>query len=228
MNFVESVELIKVGKDSKEYQDDVLAIEEPLELRLGFGPVHAREERSLAVTMRTPGHDLDLAAGFLFTEGIIDRESDIVQMRYRAEQLEGNAQQNVLQIDLDPSKILDWGQWSRHFYTSSSCGVCGKASIEMVATTSCYFLQEGFPKMDASILYHLPEKLRKQQNVFDQTGGLHAAALFDTSGELRLVREDVGRHNALDKLIGAALKQFTPPFSEWGVLLSGRISFELV
>jgi len=207
---------------------DTLVVEEPLEIKLSFGPEDKRTHRSLAITMRTPGQDEELAAGFLFTEGIIGKASDIVAAKHIGRALHPNASENVLQVELHPEVSIDFDRLSRHFYTSSSCGVCGKTSIEMVRSTSCYFPQKGKPVVAAAVLHRLPQRLRPAQSVFECTGGIHAAALFNTEGELILSREDVGRHNALDKLIGAALHQGLVPLREHIVLVSGRASFELI
>ena len=220
--------IIKVIANKDVQRIDWLAIEEPLEIRLTFGPLAKRRTESLAITMRTPRDDFELVKGFLFSEGVISSLSDINHIQFKANLLAEAASENVVQVDLSTSLNVDWEQFGRHFYTSSSCGVCGKASIEMVSKTTCYYINPTSPKIRREVLYMLPEKLRNKQSVFDQTGGLHAAALFDKSGELLMLREDVGRHNALDKLIGAAMEYFDFPLKDKTLLLSGRISFELV
>jgi FdhD protein len=209
---------------------DTVVVEEPLELILVFGESAKRQRKSLSVTMRTPtGHDFELALGFLFTEGIITNISQIASMRYVANQnFDNSLQTNVLQIDLHAKTVFEIEKLQRHFYTSSSCGICGKASIDLVTQQFLTILQVDFPKILPSILQQLPQKLRNAQNIFDTTGGIHAAALFDTEGNLLALREDVGRHNALDKLVGFSLKQDLVPLREKILLLSGRVSFELV
>ncbi|RAK02870.1 FdhD protein [Larkinella arboricola] len=204
---------------------DLLAVEEPLEIRLGFGPVDDRQQRSVAVTMRTPGHDEELALGFLFTENIIQNPSQLISVRHCVTNSEKKG--NVLRVELQPDVEIDWQRLERHSYTASSCGICGKASIEAVQTVCRAPLSSGF-SINADIIHGLPEKLRETQRTFAYTGGLHAAALFDETGQLMLVREDIGRHNALDKLIGAAFWQGWLPLSQYGVLVSGRVAFELV
>jgi FdhD protein len=206
---------------------DTLAVEEPLEIRLSFGPTGQREERPLSITMRTPGDDHDLVAGFLFTEGLIGQMSDIAEIRHTGQALHPESEENIILATLHPQVRVDFEQLSRHFYTSSSCGVCGKSSIEMVRQASCYFPRKGHPQVTHKQLLQLPAQLRAAQAVFQDTGGIHAAALFGEDGRL-LIREDVGRHNALDKLIGAALAKGMIPLREHLLLLSGRISFELV
>ncbi|MCB0676910.1 MAG: formate dehydrogenase accessory sulfurtransferase FdhD [Saprospiraceae bacterium] len=214
----------ETGKDTR----DSLAVEEPLEIRLAFGPKGQRRQESLSITMRTPGHDFELALGFLFSEGLIASVTDVIGIRFYAGQLPEQAQSNAVLVDLHPELQLDWDRLNRHFYTTSSCGVCGKASIEMVRQTTCHFPRRGRPVVAPEVLFRLPETLRATQKVFEQTGGIHAAGLFDPTGQLVLLREDVGRHNALDKLLGAVLQQNRIPLSDHLLLVSGRASFELV
>lgn len=220
--------LLKIQSTTFAPKIDILAVEEPLEIQISYGKGAARTRKSLAVTMRTPGDDFDLALGFLFTEGIITNVHHIVQMRYVTAQLEASAQENSLLVELQPDLQFDFDKLNRHFYTSSSCGVCGKASIDMVQMTCSYMLPKGVPKLTSALLFSLPRQLDQQQTLFAETGGIHAAALFDTNGNLQLLREDVGRHNALDKLIGAAVKTGKVPLYNSIVLVSGRIGFELV
>lgn len=200
---------------------DFLAVEEPLEIRLEYGPAGQRVVKNLSVTMRTPGADEDLAAGFLFTEGIVQQAADIAGMRGFA---------NTITVVLSPDLAVDLQKLERHFYTTSSCGVCGKTSIDAVRTTAnCAPADpENDWMVDPEIIYTLPDALRRAQDTFDATGGLHASALFDRSGRLLTVREDVGRHNALDKIIGHYFQQGLVPLSNHILLLSGRASFELL
>ena len=219
----------RLNTEGGEISDDSLAVEEPLEIVVAFGEVHKRQRQSISITMRTPtGNDFELALGFLFTEGIISGYQDVISVRYIASELDENAQTNVVQVDLQPTVSFDAHKLQRHFYTSSSCGICGKTSIEMVQTTACYWLTKGFPMVKSSILFDLPDKLRAAQTVFEETGGIHAAALFDTEGVLIALREDVGRHNALDKLIGWGIQQNRLPLTNHILMVSGRSSFELV
>ncbi len=209
--------------------DDFLAAEEPLEIVLAYGAINNRRRQSISVTMRTPtGHDFELALGFLFTEGVIQSYQDVISIRYTGSELDKTAEMNVVQVDLQPSVTFDSAKLQRHFYTSSSCGVCGKTSLDMVQTSSCFLIKKGFPTIKSTILTTLPEKLRAAQAVFASTGAIHAAALFDTEGALIALREDVGRHNALDKLIGWAMQQNLLPLKNAVLLVSGRSSFELV
>lgn len=209
---------------------DLLAVEEPLEIRLGFGPETDRQQRSLSITMRTPGSDEDLALGFLLTEGIVSDPAQVLSLKpctdagHRGRDATGN----VLRAELKPDVDVPWSRLERHFYASSSCGVCGKASLEAVEATGCPALPAPRPLLPADVLITLPDRLRERQDVFSHTGGLHAAALFDETGQLILLREDVGRHNALDKLIGAAALRGWLPLHDRVLLVSGRVSFELV
>jgi FdhD protein len=218
----------KIEANSRKEQSDFLAVEEPLEIRIAYGQASARKQETLAVTMRTPGHDPDLALGFLFTEGIISASADVVAIRYTGEQWEEDMQYNSLLIELAPQAPFDPQQLSRHFYTASSCGVCGKGAIELVKTHTCYFPIKDRPRIGAAELGLLPERLREAQAVFSATGGIHAAGLFDAQGGLLALREDVGRHNALDKLIGWALREGHIPLRDDALMVSGRASFELV
>lgn len=218
----------KIEANSRQEQSDFLAVEEPLEIRIAYGQAATRKQETLAVTMRTPGHDAELALGFLFTEGIISASTDVVAIRYTGEQWEEDMQYNSLLIELDPKSPFDPQQLSRHFYTASSCGVCGKGAIELVKTHTCYFPIKDRPLIAAAKLRLLPERLREAQAVFSATGGIHAAGLFDARGGLLALREDVGRHNALDKLIGWALREGHIPLRDCALMVSGRASFELV
>ncbi len=202
---------------------DLLATEDPLEIRLEYGEATKRILKSISVTMRTPGNDFELATGFLFTEGIITSPADVATVSYCKPDNE-----NIVCVSLSGSASPDMNKLERNFYTTSSCGVCGKASIEAVRT-ACN-IPDTFDtlRFPYSLICQLPDLLRKQQSVFENTGGLHGCALFDTNGELLLSREDVGRHNALDKLIGAALSAGMLPLDKHILLLSGRASFELV
>jgi FdhD protein len=203
---------------------DELAGEEPLEIRVG--PSGPARRAPLAVTMRTPGHDLDLALGFLLTEGIIAAAEDVVTAQLCAGTDTPNTY-NVVDVVLAghvPPPLTDP---SRNFYTTSSCGVCGKASIDAVRTRSAYDVSGDPLMVSAATLATMPDTLRAAQRAFDRTGGLHAAGLFTTDGELLTLREDVGRHNAVDKVIGWALKQGRLPLRGHLLMVSGRASFEL-
>jgi FdhD protein len=208
---------------------DLLAIEAPLEISLEHGPTGQRQTQTLAVTMRTPGHDAELVAGFLLSEGIITGPADIVSLAHHTDPRRPKERGNVLRATLAPGLVLELDRLERHFYTTSSCGVCGKTSIDAVKATSCPAPPPAdAPRVPASLIHALPQRQRAAQQVFEQTGGLHATALFSAEGELLLLREDVGRHNAFDKVVGAALLAGQLPLGQHIVLLSGRASFELV
>jgi len=203
-------------------QPDFVAVEEPLEIKLLVGDSTAAQP--ISVTMRTPGNDESLALGFLFTEGIIKHGND-VQSIHVAEDPSGNA----LTVQLKSHVTVDLAKLERHFYTTSSCGVCGKASLEAVQQQCNIELPKTQWKVPSKVLYSLPDSLRNQQANFAQTGGIHGCALFDLDGNFILSAEDVGRHNALDKLIGhCILSMPTIPLCNHILMLSGRISFELV
>jgi FdhD protein len=208
--------------------DDVVATEEPLEIRLGYSRRDgSRAEENVSITMRTPGHDEELAVGFLFTEGIIHSGSDVDGVVPRG-QPAPDGSINVVRVELAPGVKVDFKRLERHFYTTSSCGVCGKASIEAVAVQGQYDVAAMPLRIAGAVLGALPEALRSRQAVFEQTGGLHASGLFDAAGRIVTVREDVGRHNALDKLIGSALLAGQLPLAAQGIVVSGRASFELM
>ena len=209
-------------------QSDLLAVEEPLAIRLGYGPAHERQQRQLAVTMRTPGHDFELVLGFLLAEGIILRHQEVMSIRYCVNVAQPTERENTVRVELSPDLVVDWEKLQRYSYTSSSCGVCGKISIEAVNAVCLALPANDNFVVAAEVIHTAPDQLRKAQLVFKHTGGLHAAGLFSAEGDLLLWREDVGRHNALDKLLGAALIQGQLPLHQSFVLLSGRISFELV
>ena len=207
---------------------DQLAAEEPLEIRVGYEIEGQRRHRTLSVTMRTPGHDEELAAGFLLTEGIIRGKADVLGIIPCPDVQKAEEAGNVTRAELAAHVRVDFGALERHFYTSSSCGVCGKTSIAAVRSAGCPVLPADGPHLAYEVIHQLPERLRAAQAGFAQTGGQHAAALFSPTGELLLLREDVGRHNALDKLIGAALLSGWLPLHQHVLLVSGRASFELV
>jgi len=214
-------EIIKIKGDISYPAADFLATEEPLEIRISFGNATQRAQKNVSVTMRTPGNDFELATGFLFTEGIIKNVAEIQSIKHCNDE-------NVIIVELKEDVEVELNKLERNFYTTSSCGVCGKSSIEAVKTI-CR-LDDSIDELTISslVIYQLPDILRSSQDVFDFTGGLHACGLFNESGELLLSREDVGRHNALDKLIGAALNKSMIPLHNHLLLLSGRASFELI
>lgn len=207
--------------DHSTERPETLVVEEPLEVRVNSSP--------LTVTMRTPGSDIELAQGFLLTEGVISRRDDVLTVQYcrGAETADGTNTYNVLDVTLRPDVPPPDTNVTRNFYTTSSCGVCGKASLEAVRLSSRHSPGDDPTSVSTATLTSLPEQLRSAQKVFASTGGLHAAALFTTDGTLLAVREDVGRHNAVDKVIGWALEADRIPLGGTVLLVSGRASFEL-
>jgi FdhD protein len=218
----------------------VLAIEEPLEIQLGYGHASSRKTKSISVTMRTPGDAFDLAAGFLMTEGVVHDASDIETIAYapyrfsEARDRSGidaariaSSKANAVRVELASDVQVSAANLDRNFYTTSSCGICGKASLLALRTVCPSRVKNTF-SVDAQLLYALPSRLRQAQGTFEQTGGLHAAGLFSSGGELMTVREDVGRHNAVDKLIGSEFLADRTPLRRCLLLLSGRASVELL
>ena len=203
---------------------DVLATEEPMEIRLIAGG----QRQTVAVTMRTPGADFELAAGFLYSEGIVSSPEEIKKISYCVDpDVDAEQQYNIVNVEPRGGREYDLRPLERHFYTTSACGVCGKASLEQLELRGCPVIPPG-PEMAAEKIYVLPEKLREAQGLFEATGGLHAAALFGAEGELVALREDVGRHNATDKLLGWAFLEGRLPLRDHAVMVSGRSSFEIL
>lgn len=218
--------ILEVDGERARYRQDEVAIEEPLEIRLFAWRDGAPVRHRIAVTMRTPGNDFELAAGFLLTEGIINEAPAIERISYCTDPGEPQ-RQNIVNVELSPHVAFDPERLSRHVYTNSSCGICGKASLESVRAV-CRRKPTGNMRLAPELLAALPEEQRRAQRIFSRTGGLHASALFDADGRLQLLREDVGRHNAMDKLVGSLLLSNRLPASDTIVLVSGRASFELV
>ena len=211
--------------EASERVRDALAVEEPLEIRLSWVRGGERQTESLAVTMRTPGDDFDLVAGFLYGEGIVRHARDIERMSYCRN---GEAQEyNVVEVRLDTGSSPDLARLRRSFHMTSACGVCGKASLDAVTAIGCRALPAG-PTVELRLLTELPDRLRAEQAVFESTGGLHAAGLFGVDGSPRWVREDVGRHNAVDKIVGTLQMNSNISAKESILLLSGRAGFELI
>ena len=217
---VKEIEIARSGAGAYGVTRDLLAVEEPLEIRVEWTEGAEPRVATVAVTMRTPGNDIELAAGFLFTEGIVRARRQIVSVR--------SCRAGSVRVVVAPDVAVDLARLERHSFTSSSCGMCGKTSAAALRTMSSYPLSAGERLVGDALLRSLPERLRRAQPAFDATGGLHASALFDRCGELVMLREDVGRHNALDKVIGAELLAGRLPDDERILIVSGRVSFELV
>jgi FdhD protein len=207
-------------------ENDTLAAEEPLEIRLLWQEDGKVVRKPIAVTMRTPGDDFELAAGFLYGEGILTKQEDVIDVSYCTDEDEDQAF-NIVNVTLRPGLTFDESRLERNFYTTSSCGVCGKAALDALEVQGCAVLPDG-PTVGAELICGLPEKLRAAQAVFERTGGLHASGLFRSDGTLVSLREDVGRHNALDKLVGEQFLAGNTPLDGHIVMLSGRASFELL
>ena len=220
--FTAPARVIKITSKDFADMDDQLVIEEPLEIQLQYGRAENRVQKSISVTMRTPGHDIELAAGFLFTEGIIRRATDILFVEQE------RPDNNKLLFALEDNVVPGIQKAERNFYTTSSCGVCGKSSIDAIKTVSFYKNAKQDCQLKAEMFYELQDNLITRQPVFETTGGIHASALFDLEGNFIMAREDVGRHNALDKVIGASLLNDELPLTNTVLLLSGRASFELI
>ena len=209
---------------------DTLAVEEALEIRIEFGE-SKRIQKSISITMRTPGHDRELAVGFLFTEGLLHNSLDLIEVKACGPNAKEKTYSNTIKASLSKDTKIDLDKLQRHFYTSSSCGVCGKTSIEALKVQNRFTQAEQSVSefiVSPDLIQSLPLKLRKAQEIFSLTGGLHASGLFTANGELLILREDVGRHNALDKLIGYGFLHNLLPFNQHILLVSGRLSFELV
>lgn len=225
---VQKFQISKVVNGSADSVEDLLVAEEPLEIRLNHGSGDDRKQDRIAVTMRTPGNDYELATGFLFTEGIISSAADVKEVRYCLELKDPAEEENVVIVDLQPNVEVDIKQLERNFYVNSSCGVCGKSSIESVQNLGCAVLPAGEHKWESAFVKSLPTLANEDQTVFKHTGGLHAAVLFDSNGKQVMHREDVGRHNAVDKVVGALLASGDLPGTDHILFLSGRAGFELV
>jgi FdhD protein len=213
--------VLRIRDGAVSSRPDTLAAEEPMEIRL--------DGRALTVTMRTPGDDFDLAIGFLVSEGVLTAPSDIVSARYCAGATDdGSNTYNIVDVQLAPDVPRPDTSLERNFYTTSACGLCGKASLDAVRTTATWSVAEDPVRISPALLAGFPDRLRAAQRVFDSTGGLHAAGLFSATGELLVLREDVGRHNAVDKVLGHALREGLLPLRGTVLMVSGRASFELV
>jgi FdhD protein len=217
----------KVRGDRPRKEMDVLAAEEPMEIRVESGPKDRRETTSLSVTMRTPGHDFELAAGFLFTEGIVARPRDLARIEYCTD-AGVDQEYNIVSAILQPKVDFRPDRLTRHFYMTSSCGVCGKTALEAIRVAVRHPIPPNRPRLDPTTITAILERLREGQELFSETGGLHAAGLFDAAGSRTAIREDVGRHNAVDKIVGEAFLGDRMPLSGSILAVSGRGSFEIL
>ncbi len=223
-----SVDISRVeGVTSKE-ESDVVAVEEPLEIQLCSPTATGSAAKSISITMRTPGEDDELALGFLYTEGIIKSPQQVASVAHQGEVDADTGLRNTIRVELEPGVDIDLGKLERHFYTTSSCGVCGKTSLEALRVSGQSSLSHCTDTFSRDVIVDIAKRTRSKQRVFTETGGLHAAAIFDSRGEIIVVREDVGRHNATDKAIGALLQAGSLPANSCGLFVSGRASFELM
>jgi len=223
-----AVDISTVSNGLQQSCADSVAVEEPLEIRLGYSTPDGRAARSISITMRTPGDDHELAAGFLYSESIIRHAGDISAIEECGPPAPDSGNHNVVRVELTPEVDVDLGRLQRHFYTTSSCGVCGKTSLDALRVIGVEAMSTNETTFERDVLIAVPDELRKAQATFEQTGGLHAAAAFDVHGKLLMTMEDVGRHNAVDKVIGALLLDDRLPASDLGLIVSGRASFELM
>lgn len=231
INSIKPDTIIKFNGNESLEKPDLVVVEEPLELRLGYGAANNRQQKSISVTMRTPtGHDFELAMGFLFTENIISHFGQILSIHYCTDN-QRQQQENIVRVELQPDVKIDFSGLERYSYTTSSCGICGKASIEAIQL-QCPVPMDSQISVSSDFIYQLPNLVEQKQIFFKHTGGSHVAALVrlesPTKGDLLLLREDIGRHNALDKVIGAALQQHLLPLSDTLLFMSSRASFDLV
>lgn len=222
-----AIDIERIAPGKRVSRPDRVAVEEPLEIRLGFATPEGRALRSLSITMRTPGDDAELAAGFLVSESIVRHPEDILSIE-ACGPAAPDGSHNVIRVELAKHVQFDPTRLSRHFYTTSSCGVCGKASLDALHALDVAAPPAGEPRFPEATLVAMPDRLRAEQTTFDATGGLHAAAAFGADGTLLVTREDVGRHNAVDKVVGRLLLDGRLPAHELGLMVSGRASFELV
>ena len=209
-----STSLVRWNGSEAHTDKDELVAEEPLEIRVGG--------RGVSVTMRTPGHDAELTAGFLLSEGLVHQRQDIVRIHSCAQA------ENLMNVMLDPAVRVDLEKLTRHVFAASSCGLCGKATIDAIRAQLPPLSEADLPQIPAAVIASMPSAMRNAQGTFDRTGGLHAAALFDENGRLIVVREDVGRHNAVDKVLGYALLNDLHPLDRHVLVVSGRSSFEIM
>jgi len=228
-----AVTVSKISGDSanslaRDLVEDRVAVEEPLEIRVGYSTPQGRTASSISITMRTPGDDAELAIGFLYSESVIQSAGDILSVDHSGPTSPDTGSHNIIRIDLAAHVDIDLGRLQRNFYTTSSCGVCGKSSLDALRIIGAEPLNNDKSEFAKDVLTAMPGALRDQQRAFEQTGGLHAAAAFNSQGEIRVVHEDIGRHNAVDKVIGTLLTRDLLPASDLGLIVSGRASFELM
>ena len=223
-----NIDIIRTDATDRSAIGDVVAVEEPLEIQVTSDTAEGAAAKSVSITMRTPGNDEELALGFLYTEGIVVSSDDIQNVSAVGQPDDRTGIRNTIRVTTVPGVKLDLDKLQRHFYTTSSCGVCGKASLDALEVAGAQSLASVETRFASNMLLALPDRVRDMQPVFVETGGLHAAAAFGPDGEIHIVREDVGRHNATDKVIGALVQAGQVPGNALGLFVSGRASFELM
>jgi FdhD protein len=223
-----AVDIQRVAAGRRLTEPDRVAVEEPLEIRLGYATPDGRAVRSLAITMRTPGDDFELAVGFLVSESIVRRRDDVLAVEYCGTAAAGSGRHNVVRVELASDVSFDPARLNRHFYTTSSCGICGKTSLDALHALDVVAPPAAAPVFSETTLVGIPDALRARQATFEDTGGLHAACAFTPDGDIVVTREDIGRHNAVDKVVGWLFDNDRLPADGLGLMVSGRASFELV
>lgn len=225
---IDPLKIFRYSKGKLKSADDLVVVEEPMEIRLGYGSMDNRKEESIAITMRTPGDDFELAVGFLFSEGIIHNKKDILSVKYCFIGSQNQEDKNIVRVELVPDMEIDLSKQKRNFFAHSGCGICGKASIDAVYKTINHKVIDSDIELTIKSLLQIPEKTLKHQVNFNNTGGIHSAAIFDSHNRMLAIKEDVGRHNAVDKVLGHYLLSDNPDLSNKILFLSGRMGFELV
>ena len=227
MKGTKNISIKRIEKNNTSEKSDVVIKESPLQIIVACGEVNNRKKETLSVTMRTPGSDFEMVTGFLFCEGFIQSASDILSMRFIGNLVDITLQENTMLVEIAAHVSFNIENKKRNFLSAASCGFCGKTNADMINQQAFIPLTNTF-KINVECLYHLPELLNRSQNLFTQTGGAHAVALINAEGNIIYTREDVGRHNAMDKLVGTMLKKKLLPLNNYIVLFSGRLSYELL
>jgi len=227
MKGIKNIRIKRIEKNNTSEKSDVVIQESPLQIIVAYGEVNNRKKETLSVTMRTPGSDFEMVTGFLFCEGFIQSASDILSMRFIGNPVDITLQENTMLVEIAAHVSFNIENKKRNFLSAASCGFCGKTNADMINQQAFIPLTNTF-KINVECLYHLPELLNRSQNLFTQTGGAHAVALINAEGNIIYTREDVGRHNAMDKLVGYMLKRKLLPLNNYMVLFSGRLSYELL
>ena len=225
---IDPLKIFRYSHGKLKSADDLVVVEEPMEIRLGYGSMDNRKEESIAITMRTPGDDFELAVGFLFSEGVIQHKKDILSVKYCFTGTQNQEDKNIVRVELIPDMEIDLSKQKRNFFAHSGCGICGKASIDAVYNTINHEAIKTDIELSIKTLLQIPVKTLKHQVNFNNTGGIHSASIFDSNNKMLAIKEDVGRHNAVDKILGHFLLSDDPDLTDKILFLSGRMGFELV